>query len=61
MRIDISRVKICKLASGLASQFRRGDLIRRVFEKTSCDYKVIVSIVKWDLFSTFIAVVENAK
>ena len=33
---------------------------RVVVEKTKCEYKMIVPVVKWDLFSNLIAVVEIA-
>ena len=49
-----------KLASSSASYLRSGDKIRRVFEKTKCEYNVIVSVKKGGIFLSLIAVVENA-
>ena len=55
-----SRITIWKLASCLTRYLRCGDHIRSVVEKTKCEYKVIVSVMKWSLFSNLIAWVENA-
>ena len=44
----------------IASYLRSGDEIRRVVEKSECEYNVIVSVKKVEKVSKLIAVVENA-
>ena len=58
MQSNFSRVIKCKLASSSVSYYLgSGNHIRWVVEK-KCEYKVMV--MKWDLFSNLIAVVEKA-
>ena len=45
-----------QLSLRLASYLRSGDQIRWVVRKTTCEYKVIVSVMKSDFFPNLIAV-----
>ena len=60
MQDNFSCVIKCKLASCSARYLKSGDHIRCVVQKRKCEYKVIVSVMNWNLFSNLIAVVENA-